>query len=146
MNNVLTNPYQTPPETEQAPDSEVRGSGLAMWCFWVGAASVMMGCWAWMMPNLPPLGFMLLALALFVVSLFASRAYRKRATIGIVLCLVLGSAMLFHLRLMHARMAAERARAQAMLAARQAERAAARAVQSPSASRPTDNVDPTMAP
>ncbi|QEF99796.1 hypothetical protein Mal15_38630 [Stieleria maiorica] len=144
--NVLANPYQSPPETDQTPDSEVQGSGLAFLCFCTGATSVLMGLGALMVPNLPPLGFMLLALALFVVSLFASRAYRRRAIIAIVLCFVLGLGMLFQLRLMHARIATQRAREHAIVAAREAERAAARAAQSQTASRPANQVDSTIVP
>ncbi|MDV6031634.1 MAG: hypothetical protein F9B45_16385 [Phycisphaera sp. RhM] len=110
------NPYQSPPETESQVRVDGQAGGFGKICFWAGLAFTSFGFVAMFLPNLPPIGFLLIALSFFVVTLIGDRGYRKRAIAGITVCLVLSGGFLFQMRLMHAKLAAERARQQAMTA------------------------------
>ncbi|MCS7467859.1 hypothetical protein NZK35_14495 [Stieleria sp. ICT_E10.1] len=121
---VRTNPYQSPPETVSHDTTKRQTGGLGKVCFWAGLAFASLGFLAMFIRNLPPLGFVLIALAFFVVTWIGGQPYRKRAVVGIILCLVLTGGTLFQMRLMHARLAAERARQQTRQQAMAAEQAA----------------------
>ena len=109
---IPTNPYQSPPETVSHDPADRQTGGFGKICFWAGLAFASLGFLAMFNRNLPPLGFVLIAFAFFVVTWIGGQAYRKRAVVGITLCLVLAGGTLFQMRLMHARLTAERARQQ----------------------------------
>jgi NADH:ubiquinone oxidoreductase subunit K len=81
------------------------------------------------MRNAPPLGFLLVAAVLFVITIIGSNPNRRRSIIGLVICLLITVFAVYQHRLTQARVARDRAiRAQraAFEAAMAAEQAATR--------------------
>ena len=134
---IRANPYQSPPETESQDSTDHQTGGFGKTCLWAGFAFASIGILSSFLPNLPPLGFVLIAFSFFVVTLIGGRGYRKRAFMGIMLCLVLAGSFLFQRLSMNAKLAVQRARQQAIAA----ERAARQAVEAMAESGQPNNAD-----
>ena len=125
------NPYQSPPDVE-TETIEGRPEGAVWgWCLWVGVGFACVGFVSNFIPNWPPLGFLLIALVLFLVAVTGSKKHRKRAIVALVLGSLLAIGNVFFLRLTYARVQRDRAM-RAQMEARDAAKALEESVRSKS--------------
>ena len=122
---VAENPYQSPQEVSSEQPSNNTSNDLWRATYWLGAGLAIVGCLAFFTPNLPPLGFLLLALVAMAVVSLASARYRLRAVLSGFIILFLAFGAFSYLRASQARALQMRALRAQMLAAEEAARAAA---------------------
>ena len=95
------NPYR-PPEQPDHPSDDALGfarlRGLWRALFWIGVGCLVIGLIAFFTPNLPPLGLLLIAVIAFGIDCLFSREYRRRSSIALMLCLLLGTFVVIHHR------------------------------------------------
>ena len=127
-----SNPYAPPVGVEDRRARKDR-TKIGVVCLWAAVAPTVIGFVSVFLPNSPPLGWFLIAAALFVGAVcLAGKRYRMAAIVGLVLCLFAGGMV----TIMHYRQRQEIRVRQQRMQAEQAARAAAvmkssRTLQSP---------------
>ena len=130
------NPYQSPAPIATEPNAEES----AHWrtAFWVGVAFAILSVIALFVRNFPSGGPLIVSMAIFAVVTIASRRYRLRSAIALVVCLFLLGGVYFQYQLTRAQLMLEQERARAQAAmeqARLAEEMARRAISEQSRSQ-----------
>lgn len=128
---IETNPYQTPPDVTPTESEQNRGEGrFWKFSFWSAVGLTCFGTLGIFVRNMPPFGFLVVALILFLHTTIGSRRFRKRAAVGFVCALIIVIGGLAHLRALQANAAAQQAIQRAMQAQKAAETSARMAEQS----------------